>query len=283
MNYKCEYCDYISNRMYNIERHHINKHKTLDLNIETIAEGTTEKIRTNVTEEETYKCQKCCKIYKTRKYLLNHEKTCIGITTLTCQKCMTIFSSRFSKAVHIKRDKCKAKSIITLANDYTKHEQDNKISIIGDNNNVVIYNIIINNYGNERKDYITFDEMIKILNSKNVNIIPKYIKLKHFNKEFPENHNIKYEKSRGCAIKKDNEWLYTNLDIFTDNIINDNRIELQRYYNNEKNNIGNALKDIYLMDYIYENLFYLDLSINKKVFRDVRTKIKYIIKYNTLY
>ena len=50
--------------------------------------------------------------------------------------------------------------------------------------------------------------------------------------------------------------------------------KLQKYYNKEKNNIGNALKDIYLMDYIYENLFYLDLSINKNVFKNIKTKIK---------
>jgi hypothetical protein len=39
--------------------------------------------------------------------------------------------------------------------------------------------------------------MIKILKSGD-NIIPKYIE---FNKNFPENHNIKYEKNKGCLIK----------------------------------------------------------------------------------
>ena len=126
---------------------------------------------------------------------------------------MFTFSSRSSKSAHIKKNKCKAKSIIHLVNKETDNENKPNLYINGNNNNI-INNTIINNFGNERTDYITLDDMIQIFKCGD-NIIPKYIELKHFNKEFPENHNIKYEKNKGCLIK--------------------NSYELRNYYNNQKN------------------------------------------------
>lgn len=115
---------------------------------------------------------------------------------------MFTFSWRISKSAHIKRNNCKARSIVHAVNSDIKPS----ISINGNNNN------IINNFESERTDYITFNDMIKILRLSGNNIIPKYIEFKHFNKDFPENHNIKYEKNNDCMIKKNGEWKITNLD-----------------------------------------------------------------------
>jgi len=86
---------------------------------------------------------------------------------------MKTFSNTSNKSAHIKKNNCKAKSIIHAVNTETK-----TINIEGNNN-------IINNFGNERTDYITFDDMIKILKLSGDNIIPRYIEFKHFNKDFP--------------------------------------------------------------------------------------------------
>jgi hypothetical protein len=80
----------------------------------------------------------------------------------------------------------------------------------------IIY-INVNNYGFMRTDDIIF------LHSGN-NIIPKYIEFKHFNKNFPENHNIKYEKN--------GEWKTTNINYLTKKLN-----EVHKYYNNQKNEI----------------------------------------------
>ncbi len=95
------------------------------------------------------------------------------------------------------KNNCKAKSII-------HYNKDNNIVI---NNNIVIINnnIVINNYGSERKDYITFEDIMNILLKGGNNIVPKYIEFKHFNDNFPENKNIKYEKNNRCLIRKDGE------------------------------------------------------------------------------
>ena len=87
------------------------------------------------------------------------------------------FTTQGDKSRHIKRNNCKPKSIIHAINN-------NNINNITNNNT-----IIINNYGNERLDYFNDEFMYKLLI--NDNSIRNYIENKHFNKEFPENQNIK--------------------------------------------------------------------------------------------
>jgi len=101
---------------------------------------------------------------------------------LTCPKCMKKFSNTSNKSAHIKKNNCKAKSIINAVNPDVKYNL-----YINNNNNTTINNIV-NNFGSERTDYITFDDMMRILLH---SIIQKYIEFKHFNKKFPENHNMK--------------------------------------------------------------------------------------------
>ena len=114
-------------------------------------------------------------------------------------------------------------------------------------------------------------------------LIPKYIELKHFNKEFPENHNIKYEKNKGCLIKNDNRWGLTNLDILSNKLFDKNSYELRNYYNNQKMDIEEKIKNIEVLEFIYSRLNYLDLYLNKSLFNNIKNEIKNIIKYNILF
>ena len=172
----------------------------------------------------------------------------------------------------MKKNNCKARSIIHLINKETEEENKPSLYINGNNNNNIINNTIINNFGNERTDYITLDDMIRIFKSGGDNIIPKYIELKHFNKDFPENHNIKYEKNKECLIKNNDKWGSTNLDLLSDKLFNKN------YYNNQKMDIEEKIKNIELLEFIYSRLNYLDLNLN-----NIKNEIKNIIKFNNLF
>jgi hypothetical protein len=232
----CEFCNYTTNRKFNLKRHHNAFH-----NVKTPTNDDREKVvnfeRKHIhfdekpihfeekhieNDSECLYCSKCAKKYKTKKYLVNHEENCIGLNILTCKRCMFTFSSKASKSVHTRRNKCKAKSIINAVNPDLKYN-------------------IVNNFGSERTDYITFDDMIKIFS--NNNIIPKYIEFKYFNKKFPENHNIKFEKYKGCLIKQDDEWKITDIKYLTNKLIDTNLKELEDYYNSHKEDIGE--KDIF--------------------------------------
>ena len=301
MSFFCEECEYTTNKKYNLIRHHNNKHfkKELKIQNEEIVKQNEEIVKQNeenanqneeidnqneeIVNQKIYQCKKCNKNYKTKKYLIEHEKICNGINILTCPKCMFTFSSRSSKSAHIKKNKCKAKSIIHLVNKETDNENKPSLYINGNNNNNnIINNTIINNFGNERTDYITLDEMIQIFKCGD-NIIPKYIELKHFNKEFPENHNIKYEKTKGCLIKNDNRWGLTNLDILSNKLVDKNSFELRNYYNKQKTDIEEKIKNIELLEFIYSRLNYLDLNLNRTLFNNIKNEIKNIIKYNMLF
>jgi hypothetical protein len=214
MSFFCEECEYVTNKKYNLIRHHNNKHLKKELKIQKEEkhiqkeEKHIQKEEKHIQKEEKHICKKCNKKYKTKKYLIEHEKKCNGLNILTCPKCMITFSTTSNKSKHIRKDSCKAKSIIHLVNKETNIENKPNLYI----NTNIINNTIINNFGNERTDYITLDDMIKIFKCSGDNIIPKYIELK----EFPENHNIKYENNKGCLIKNDDKWGLINLEVISD-------------------------------------------------------------------
>ena len=57
--------------------------------------------------------------------------------------------------------------------------------------------------------------------------MPNYIEYKHFNDDFPENHNIRYEKSNNCYIKGPKEWTIANLNDLSHKLLRDNLNEMK--------------------------------------------------------
>ena len=205
--FSCSYCSYNSKRKFCVKRHENSIHFTEKYDKPTIIEEEFKELIIEKTKE-IYNCSKCDKEYLTLKSLKSHEEKCIGIDILTCQKCMKTFSSFQSKSDHKKRNNCKAVSIITLRT-----------------------NIIVNNYGKERLDYFTPEKMLQIIYS-DINAIPTFIRLKHFNKDFPENNNILYEKSlKQYKIKENNDWIYLNIDFIANKLYNDSITYLLKYHN----------------------------------------------------
>ena len=82
---------------------------------------------------------------KHKKYLIQHEKNCTGVDSLTCPKCMKTFSDRKIKHRHCKNDTCKPASI---------YEAENIKGIINKINSLNTKDIYIKDYGKERKDYL---------------------------------------------------------------------------------------------------------------------------------
>ena len=298
----CSLCDYKTTRNYNLKRHHNALHLKNELkendkiNVmkidETVMKNNENTIQNNentiqnnentIQNKNVFNCKKCNKEYKQKKYLLNHEEKCIGINILTCPKCMKTFSSSGNKCNHIKRNNCKAKSIIhAVKPDIIINGNNNTINnnnITNNINNNITNNTIINNYGFERTDYITFDDMIKIIRLGFNTTIPKYIELKHFNKDFPENHNIKYEKNNDCYVKKNGEWKIINIDNLSKKLLNTNYHEINKFYYDEKDKIEEKIQNIEIIDIIYKRLNYLDLQVNKKMYKDIRYEIKDMIR-----
>ena len=225
--HKCDICNYSTNRKYDLKRHQNAIH-----NLRVPAKSDFLMPETNVMPKKINvmpnkknvmpnenMCKKCNKIYKIKKYLIEHEEKCKGVDELTCPRCMISFSNRHNKSNHIKRNTCKPRSIIharvpnpqnieptnnidTQINniDIDTQNIDNQTNI--QNQHINIY---VNNYGKERTDYLDYDKMLAIF-KKVYNIPTLLTKEIHFNEEFPENNNIKYHDTKNCLIKEDDEF-----------------------------------------------------------------------------
>ena len=97
----------------------------------------------------------------------------------------------------------------TTEKSITSHSMSNSNNNTNSNNTNNNNNtIIINNYGEEDTKYITSDFILKLLKNKPFKAIPEMIKHTHFNKEHPENQNIKITNKKEPYVKimKDNKW-----------------------------------------------------------------------------
>lgn len=296
--YSCHLCNYITKRRYDLDRHNITKHIIKEEPIEEpIEEPKEELIEEQIEEPEEEPienckyniCSKCYKKYKCIKLLKEHEEKCNGIDSLTCTRCMKTFTNRHAKSRHIKSNKCKPKSMKyynnpnkpnntnsqnNTNNQNNTNSQNNSNNSYNNNNNNTI-NVYVNDYGKERTDYITFDMLYKILRS--VNVIPKYIENKHFNPEYPENHNIKYENNT-CLVKKNNKWKKINLKSISSDLFVHNSQELNIKYNSFITIIDNMIRDPDIIEHIRNkiNHNYIELT-NKLLYNRILNDIKDVI------
>jgi hypothetical protein len=286
---RCTFCIYSTDRQYNLDRHCKNKHYQQPINnIQNL-------------EQKQYYCQKCYKQYSTEKYAKDHEEKCNGFDVLTCQRCMTTFAHKQSKYNHIKRNKCKPKSIIhyknpnitklanNLQTDLSNHiispniipitnisnmnNHGNTNSLNTNCNNT--YNIYINDFGKERTDYITVDRIVKILQTNN--IIPSYIDTKHFDVQFPENQNIKFQNNM-CYIRKQNKWQPIGIDRLSAVLLQTNTNELANKYNSTRQIFENIIQNVDMIEYIEKRFNYLDLMTNKNRYKETLEDIKNLLK-----
>ena len=248
----CEVCKYATNRKYDLKRHQNAVHHTTPTraNIRIFKEENVAPNEENVAPNGenvalSNICKKCNKIYKNKKYLVSHEAKCKGIDELTCPRCMVSFTTRQHKYRHITNNKCKPRSIIharipnadNITNNINSQniENQNNINTL---NNTQNNNIIINNYGSERMDYLDFDKMLDIFKTAyNIpSILTKHI---HFNKDFPENNNItcSNDDKNLSLVKMNDEYIFKNLNSLVYELIKDKTRLMHKFATGNKENI----------------------------------------------
>ena len=127
------------------------------------------------------------------------NKKIVNICKYKCKKCHKKFKHHSSYYRHCNY-RCKKKEKTTIINNI--HNGDNIQNIQNIQNN-----IIINNYGEENTDYITDDLLLTFLNVP-YNAIQKTNEEIHFNKDHPENKNIKSinKKEKYVEVFIKNKW-----------------------------------------------------------------------------
>ena len=168
-------------------------------------------------------CKYCFKIYSKNSNLNKHLKNCKKKEEYENNKDIKI------KGLEDKVDKLVETMNILLEhknnNNGTNNENNNTTNNNTTNNsnsnntnnnntncnNDNSMNIHINNYGCENKDYITKDYLIKLLKEP-FQAIPKLIEYTYFNKDHPENQNIKLPNKKQPYVKvlKNDKWIYAD-------------------------------------------------------------------------
>ena len=294
--HKCALCEYQTKRKFDLKRHHNAKHfrelqslliqtedvQKVNLNVQKV-NPSVQKVNPNVQKvnPRILCCTKCNKVYKTQRHLLNHEKKCNKVDSLTCPRCMVSFTKKQAKSRHIKENKCKARSIIHARLQNSQNIQNITNNNIDNSVNKTVNNILINNFGSERIDHITHKDIVKMLTS-GENTIPLYIKKKHFNKNFPENNNIKYSNDNKCQVLEDNCWQEKDIGLLSTNLMKDNTEVLLMYCDNNEIQLFNEISDIEKYEHIRNKLFIVYNKSDNQKYNAVLAKIKELIKSSTL-
>jgi len=285
--HKCAFCLYCSKRRFDLKRHHNAKHKDKlfeNNDSEQIVQNVCPNVQNvcpnvqNVCPNEQNVCPMCFKKYKTKRHLNKHKSLCKGIDELTCSKCMISFTTRSAKHKHIKRNNCSARSVIHYHNKNIQNIIQNQ-NIYNTTNNT--NNLIINNFGSERIDHISQDDIVKMLTS-GLNTVPLYIKKKHFDKNFPENNNIKYSNDNKCQVLEDNCWQEKDIGLLSTNLMKDNTEVLLMYCDNNEIQLLNEIDDIEKYEHIRNKLFIVYNKSDNQKYNTVLTKIKELIKSSTV-
>ena len=260
--YNCQFCIYKTKRRYDLKRHQNAKHKcenvenneekNIGQNVSPCGQNVSpcgqnvSPCGQNVSPNQNI-CKKCNKSYITRKNLLIHEKKCKGVDELTCPRCMISFTTRQAKSKHMKKDNCEARSIIyartpNIQNIETQNVTNNNITNNIKNLNHTTNNYIsINNYGNERLDYLNYDTMLNIF-KKIYNIPTLLTKEIHFNEEFPENNNIQYENKTHALVKVNDDLVLKDLNLLAEELVKEKADKIQKFAENNKKQICTSIE-----------------------------------------
>ena len=231
-NIQCDRCGYNFTTIANL-RKHLNKKNTCEPILKDISiEELKDKYK---VKKGCYKCENCGKEFKTSSGKCKHKKKC-SINPIIIEKKETdklkeeLESVKKEKNKEIIKRKELEKQVEKLILEKTQlqeaharvinndHSNTNNITTIGRDQNI----IIVNNFGEENIEYLLKDEnFIKKCIESPINSIHKYLDNVHFNKEHPENRNIKMTNLLGPYMDyiKEGKWNKIEKNILIPKII----------------------------------------------------------------
>tara|TARA_Y100001970_G_C14114347_1_gene792697 strand:+ start:221 stop:970 length:750 start_codon:yes stop_codon:yes gene_type:complete len=189
MKFKCDRCGYETNQKGNLKRHLTRKNKCIgEIDINYVIKKYSIKIKNK------YECSFCLKEFNTYQSRWRHQKKY-----------------------------CKLKKLENKVNEIqpqniTQNIQTQNIQNIGTQNI-----IIVKNYNNENMEEITDKTVKNILYFHKRTAIPRLVEKIHFNKKYPENHNIAITNVSGNYgyIRIGGRWEMTNRQDLIERLLND--------------------------------------------------------------
>jgi hypothetical protein len=229
---QCDRCSKTFYKLDNLRRHFHNKKICKPILNDIPIEQLIEKYK---VKKGCYKCENCGKEYKTTDGKYKHKKKCSVNPIIIEKKTINILedeleSVKKEKNKEVIRRKELEKQVEQLILEKTQLQEANaKLVVNGNNNNSNLTTIgrdqniiIVNNFGEENIEYLLKDEnFIKKCIESPINSIHKYLDNVHFNKEHPENRNIKMTNLLGPYMDyiKEGKWNKIEKNILIPKII----------------------------------------------------------------
>jgi hypothetical protein len=245
-------------------------------------------------------CATCERIFKNAWNLKCHSMKIVPCKgkPLQCYKCDREFASRVSKSVHMRRCTGKSTALIQLPNNPNNPKiSDNTPVTIGtiesqtniqtqqnniENQQNIQTQVIINNYGEENTNYVTKEFLDKCLKQLNGRGICNLVEEVHFNKEHPENMNIRPLSltRKAVSVKEDGEWVEKALGSIAEHLLGAYQMMLAiRTYDPDFG--GNVLNDE-MLSTITNNIRCFSKQMNRsdyhKTIRDIISLINSVSK-----
>ena len=285
MSFCCETCGVSFDRPNKLEIHkatnkHLSKeHDSLDRNellkeMKRIKQEADYKLRE--TQNDLKKAQQNLK--KTQQSLKISEKN-----LSTTEKNLKASEKNLVKSQKNLNTSEKEKSLMAAKmKDMEAREETRQNSISTQNNigrdyndNRTMINIHVNNHGNENWEYLSQSKLYQLMKGVNT-FLPELVKLLHFDKNHPENHNIKFKNQRlkQMLVVQGNKWEMVDKDCAIDNLVRSiiDKVEcddeLRAYY--ESNSTS---ADKRRWDELKKYIGYEEASIDKKREKSMKKKV----------
>jgi hypothetical protein len=180
--YECELCNFSTILKGNYKQHlNSNKHfNNLEISLSVMVKTQKDPKKTQKDPKKTQKdpvffCDFCDSKFSSYAHKRRHE----------IHRCKEVGSIKDKKIKTLEKEKKKLEKQIEKMIDKV-----GTVNNTTNNTNNTQNIIVVNNYGKENTDYLTFEKIKKLLD-RPYDSVQELIKMLHFDSNHPENHNVK--------------------------------------------------------------------------------------------
>ena len=254
--YFCEFCNYITNNHSHIKRHKKTKkhqknkesYEESDPNLHTnslFSHTNPTQLHTNPTQiqkitknaKKQFFCEKCNKNFGRKDSLKRHQQRyCKNAEKITAIEIQENNSDTEKLKEKIKKE------LLNEMENFVSNGKINNMNNFANCNNT--YTININNYGEENLEMLKGKIQYDILQMP-FTAIPQMISNIHFNKNYPENNNIRILNKRDnkIEIRENNRWKYVNKENALINLIEDKNTQMEEIYKKNMDKLNQRYKE----------------------------------------
>lgn len=278
----CRMCKYDTDTKFCLLSHLQKKKVCNDLSTlsrEDLIKELTDKEYNDVT----YDCKFCKKKFNDRSNRTKHHKVCKKASTNVENNVETKDNIDIS-SIDINQMRQEIREMRNAIGELTNHLQQNPFmqNTIIQNNLTSTVNLTINNYGNENITHLTHEFLSQcLLNPKKG--LPSLIESIHYNKDFPENHNIRFKSWKKNLLEKciDSQWRECDASNTLDELIRKGYRILNTHYIENHMNDPSIYEDEFKQK-LYEKFRFL-MDTTSHEYNAVKRDLRILIRDRTLY